>query len=112
VRGGNFLDKSRAQQFRGARKQNRSAPAQGTPQAGKRKNQIRRAQSRAYSAVPVTVKGDAAAERIEFAGLPGQSQATAFGASIEIGFCVPIFCSGTAGVVFAPGELLASQHAM
>jgi hypothetical protein len=40
-------DRLRAQKFRGAREHIRSAPAQGTLRAGKRENQISRAQSRA-----------------------------------------------------------------
>jgi hypothetical protein len=94
-------DKSREQKFRGARKQNRSAPAQGTLRAGKRKNQIKRAQSRAKSGVPTASEGGVKVEAIEFAGVAGRVQIKTAGARSESWICPPAGAGCESGDDFA-----------
>jgi hypothetical protein len=112
VRGGKFKDNSRAQKFRGERQKNRSAPAQGTLRALKKKNQSSREQFRAKSGVPVAVKCGVVVEQIKFAGFSGKVQATTIETGNEIGFCAPVFCAGTAGVFCELEEFLDAQQAM
>jgi hypothetical protein len=94
------------------RKQNQwecSAPAQGTLRAGRRKNQIRRAQSRAKSGTPAASEDGVKVEAIEFAGVAGRVQIKTAGARSESWICPPAG-AGAAGAGCESGDDFAAQQ--